>query len=440
MKLNRINHYTPLDTIRAFPSRGKCTALSLKIRLFIYQVLAGICFVFKCRKMHYYRAMAAVYQCRINTVAFKAIFKQHQVFGAVNVAENSVLKDSRSALSARLLYAKVCKKLNKYTDIQSFPMRISNGICMGIAIDLAYHYVVNGRSLHFIVEMAKRGGTQDAEANQAVIFALSLKRSGVPVEKMIDLFKEMSLTKSGYTELNVDFDAIWERYIFMKKNPLLQDKTTLIQTINQKFSNLSKKFPDLHCFFLESRSKKINEAKWVLAFLEFDELLAALPPNATADEFPNPSIAGKKLSDPVLNELILSLYLRHFVWNVNTEIVAEMRKLKMISMDSKLGSSRLFPNDESYLAKLASLNPGFYGISFSANNYNHILVYIKQKNSSGLIIDPNGMQIFSPTAAAAKKIILEMLRQFYPCPANSQELVKDAFHNLRINKFEKLSQ
>lgn len=433
-KYHQLNEQTPVAAIR--DKWANRTKAALVIRKLVYTVLAALLKPSNKKLSHYFKARARRVDTKINTLVMRTVFGEAYKAKAFNILQKPLMKGAQSHPAAVKLKKEVDKVVNEHPAIKMAPLDekslqhlVLSGLCLGINVDLAEKYLIQGQNLEQISEVAAIGGTLEAEANEAVFGALVALRLDDPIPVLFETFKALSEAKSEDGLFDVDFDHVKEVFHQILEEDPLPDQASYIAGFDPPLT-----------------PKQIELVNWAFALVEFKGLYTLFrdhlrDPNAPDNIVPytfTPSFTmmGQQLSDPVLNDIILGFTVLHCFNRPNLDVLAKARGLQIVDVHSKMGFPARAANYSKYLTKLHKLDPGFYGVLLNEKNSHqaHIISYIKNVDGSGLLIEPNGAQIHSDTPEMAASQIMKLLDRFYSSIAEVAASPRD---RMQILKYEK---
>ncbi len=482
---------------------------ALKIRSFIYKTLSIATKPFNSSLSDYYHFRMKRVDSKLinlkNSKQLDSIFYGHRLPGGINIVQKNAAErqaeivEAKQELSKQLL-AEVQKKHphSKLSDVASKEL-LTEGICFGIMVDLADHYLNGDKAEmeHLYSELAK-GGSAEAEIYQGAIKGVEAK---VSHSHVIDtLYASIDQMKNDATDSTLSktlphFDRKHQsalRSVIFNLTTIDTNPPDFMESIrnNETYANML--FPvdeDQETSFMSGFQKSQSEIQQVgLTFLmaktfetiknenrslrtemhdgkdvlNFSYVQGKLLHELNTEfkkKMENASPEHKsfliKRREQLIGEIKLAAAAEEYNTRgaistdpllktifenkslmINQSTLLALKGLSMSPCTEAMGNHLEFRDDAGYLNNLDNLEPGFYLLSITTKNGGHAVSFIKESDGSGYLIDPNDRKVKFSNNAEAKELA-NALTSTYSQPETI--VPGHPYHKLALFKIDKVT-
>lgn len=480
---------------------------ALKIKSFIYKIISSAAKPFNSSVSDYYHFRMSRVDTKLaninNSKKLDSIFYGHRMPGGMNIVQKhpaekqSEIVAKKNELSAQIL--EEIKKIHPNAKLREKPEKelLTEGICFGIMLDLADHYVNGDKNeMKNLFSELDKGGSAEAEiyqgaihgVNSAVPRSLALSNLYSSIEEMKSDDSDSTLSKV-LPYLDRDHQAILRSIIFSLKTidsqppnfmesirnnaiypnmlfPSSQDQEdTYVADFQKSKSELQKvglsflMAKTFEAIKAENRSLRteIHNGKDILNFsyvqgkmlqqLDFEFTKKMENANPKEKSFlikKREQLVGEiKLAaaseeyivtESITTDPLLKKILANNKIRISQDALLSLKGLSMTPVTEKMGKHMQFRDDADYLENLDKLDSGFYFLSITLKEGSHAVSFIKEADGSGYLIDPNNRKLKFSNDKEAKELI-NALTSTYSQP---EAIVPGhPYHKLELFQIEK---
>lgn len=436
----------------------------------------------------------------------ESIFYGQRLPGGMNIAQKTAAEQQpvtvaeKQKLSEQLLAEVKKNHPNAHLSETSKKELLTEGICFGIMVDLADHYINGDKENmeHFFSELDK-GGSVEAEIYQGGIQGVVARTSrSYTVDALYNAVEAMKndSTDSTLSKMLPHFDkghqnnmrsVIFNLAVIDRNPPDFMEKIrnnesysnflfpssddqeatymNAFQTSKSEVQNMGFTFLMAKAFGSikeENRSNRteIQDGKDRLDFSyvqgkmlqELDKVFNKKMENANPTEkaflikrreqhIGEIKLAAAAEEYQVTGTITTDPLLNKILTETNTRIkenaLFSLKGLSLTPCTDVMGKHVQFRDDAGYLNNLDNLEPGFYFLSIKTKSGGHAVSFIKEADGSGYLIDPNNRKLKFSNDAEAKELA-NTLVSTYSQPEGI--IPGHPYHKLSLFKIEKKTE
>lgn len=372
---------------------------------------------------------------KLQSVKNRRFFKGYQVAGAINIAQHHVLKSKEDLQQAKVLFKQIKNDpvANKNYNLRvrkNLQSRSIEGICFGISVDVAKQILIDKRTPEEVMISIERGATAEACANQEVYLALAATRKD-SIGDLFALLDQLSKVKGMPPPYDANFKEV---------RRLLDELHDSEHTLNDVRTN-----PEIfilsHKIAVAKRPHLKKELDWAFTLYQIQSLdknLRSIPKKtriALKTLLKNAFMSLIRILDkpifeietknkmlfcnPRIANFLLSTIPRTIYYHGSNTLIAASRGLKFTPCIQEMALQRFFKTDHDYLLRVQYLKPGVYMLGTDVGKGRHAITLIINKDKSGYIIDPNGVQIAFDEIEQSVGLLLDVLSFYKKKPGHT---------------------
>lgn len=284
---------------------------------------------------------------------------------------------------------------------------LTEGICAGMSIDLAYRYL-NLEPLSDILQSLEKGGRLEACAKHILL---------------ANLYEATPTTNpfAGFLTKLAQYQS------FASENPFVNFPVDDLKTALGNLRHLTDPEKKAH---IEQWTQETSDPERLnmLTFLnQLVRIQKAIEMGMNVETL-------KSHSNPELTTLILSLInpgLNPF--ELTIDLVANHQGLHLSYQVDKMGFSSLQKDDTAFLKNVHQLGDGCYLFHFQVDGGAHVFTLIRE-GSKDTIVDPNLMMLSSNDPKKTRELMQKVINAF---PAPPSEDPNAVHHRIQVYKYEK---